>query len=121
MKIYSSQEGRCQKTAAAFCKGLLELEGDLTPIMVSLVRKDEVAQELLEFNKTQESDMIHVLKTRLSQQMNSNEVLYDAVRDIIGEEAMDANMRKILRDIGRPYTLMKKVKREYLTNNLPCF
>ena len=32
------------KTAAAFAKGLLELEGDLTPIIVSLVR---VERELL--------------------------------------------------------------------------
>ena len=29
------------KTAAAFAKGLLELEGDLMPIMYSLVHKDK--------------------------------------------------------------------------------
>jgi Histidine phosphatase superfamily (branch 2) len=34
----SSDEGRVMKTAAAFAKGLLELEGDLTPIIVSLVK-----------------------------------------------------------------------------------
>ncbi|CAN0481039.1 unnamed protein product, partial [Scytosiphon promiscuus] len=28
------------KTAAAFAKGFLELEGDLTPILVSLVSKE---------------------------------------------------------------------------------
>ena len=108
LKIYSSQEGRCQKTAAAFCKGLLELEGDLRPILVSMVRKDEVSQELLEFNKTQESMTIHDLKDRLPSLMNSNESLYDSVAKIIGEEKMDASMRKILKEIGKPLLLLKR-------------
>ncbi len=30
------------KTAAAFAKGFLELEGELPPILVSLVRKEKV-------------------------------------------------------------------------------
>ena len=47
-KIYSSLEGRCQTTAAAFTKGFLDLEGDLTPILVSLVCYDEFAKELLD-------------------------------------------------------------------------
>nr|CCA18114.1 PREDICTED: inositol hexakisphosphate and diphosphoinositolpentakisphosphate kinase 2like isoform 4 putative [Albugo laibachii Nc14] len=37
LKIFTSDEGRVQMTAAAFAKGFLELEGDLTPILVSLV------------------------------------------------------------------------------------
>eukprot|EP00899_Mesostigma_viride_P005502 jgi/Mesvir1/14953/Mv14625-RA.1 len=40
LKIYSSDEGRVQMSAAAFTKGLLDLEGPLTPILVSLVSKD---------------------------------------------------------------------------------
>jgi inositol hexakisphosphate/diphosphoinositol-pentakisphosphate kinase len=41
LKIYSSDEGRVQSSAAAFTKGLLDLEGEsLTPILVSLVQKD---------------------------------------------------------------------------------
>ncbi|RID42070.1 hypothetical protein BRARA_J01986 [Brassica rapa] len=40
LKIYSSDEGRVQMSAAAFAKGLLDLEGQLTPILVSLVSKD---------------------------------------------------------------------------------
>lgn len=34
LKIYASDEGRVQMTAAAFAKGLLALEGQLTPILV---------------------------------------------------------------------------------------
>ena len=46
LKIYSSDEGRVQTSAAAFAKGLLDLEtsgtdsASLVPILVSLVRKD---------------------------------------------------------------------------------
>ncbi|XP_042459231.1 inositol hexakisphosphate and diphosphoinositol-pentakisphosphate kinase VIP2-like [Zingiber officinale] len=40
LKIYSSDEGRVQMSAAAFAKGLLDLEGQLTPILVSLVSKE---------------------------------------------------------------------------------
>ena len=41
LKIYSSDEGRVQTSAAAFTQGLLDLEGSsLTPILVSLVKKD---------------------------------------------------------------------------------
>ena len=41
LKIYSSDEGRVQMSAAAFVQGLLDLEGSsLTPILVSLVKKD---------------------------------------------------------------------------------
>lgn len=38
LKIYSSDEGRVQMTAAAFVKGFLDLEGELTPILASLVK-----------------------------------------------------------------------------------
>ena len=37
LKIYSSDEGRVQMTAAAFAKAFLDLDGDITPILASLV------------------------------------------------------------------------------------
>eukprot|EP00968_Pinguiococcus_pyrenoidosus_P017139 scaffold1667_cov258-Pinguiococcus_pyrenoidosus.AAC.13 len=46
MKIRSSDEGRVMKTAAAFAQGMLELEGDLTPILASLVKVE--GQNLLD-------------------------------------------------------------------------
>lgn len=36
------------KTAAAFAKGLLELEGELTPILVSLVSKENRSVTMLD-------------------------------------------------------------------------
>lgn len=40
LKCYSSEEGRCMKSAAAFLQGLLQLDGNLIPIVTSMVRKD---------------------------------------------------------------------------------
>jgi len=44
LKTYSSDESRCLKTAAAFLKGYLDLEGDLAPIINSMVQRDKKAQ-----------------------------------------------------------------------------
>ena len=60
LKIYSSDEGRVQITAAAFAKGLLDLEtsnNQLTPILASLVNKDA---KLLDFVTHEvEEDILH--------------------------------------------------------------
>jgi inositol-hexakisphosphate/diphosphoinositol-pentakisphosphate 1-kinase len=67
LKIYSSDEGRVQSSAAAFTKGLLDLEGSaLTPILVSLVKKD--AGMLDAFGKGASAD-INAAKQELYAQM----------------------------------------------------
>ena len=48
LKIKTSDEGRVMKTAAAFSKGMLELEGDLPPILVSLVHKEKSSIHMLD-------------------------------------------------------------------------
>ena len=48
LKIKASDEGRVMKTAAAFAKGLLELEGQLTPILASLVTVEEKSRRMLD-------------------------------------------------------------------------
>lgn len=50
LKCYSSDEGRCLKTAAAFLHGLLALDGNLIPIISSMVRKDEPVLSTYLFN-----------------------------------------------------------------------
>ena len=46
LKIYSSDEGRVQSSAAAFTQGLLDLEGDsLTPILVRQVHSHKMPAE----------------------------------------------------------------------------
>ncbi|KAK3263475.1 hypothetical protein CYMTET_27718 [Cymbomonas tetramitiformis] len=70
LKIYSSDEGRVQMTAAAFVKGLLDLEGtSLAPILVSLVKKD--ASMLDAFGKGASED-ISAAKHILYMLLNSN-------------------------------------------------
>lgn len=67
LKIYSSDEGRVQTSAAAFTQGLLDLEGtSLTPILVSLVKKD--AGMLDAFGKGASED-IQLAKSELYSQM----------------------------------------------------
>jgi len=48
LKIRTSDEGRVMKTAASFTKGMLQLEGSLTPILVSLVRKEKGSLHMLD-------------------------------------------------------------------------
>ena len=48
LKIYSSDEGRVQMTAAAFTKGFLDLEGRLPPILASLVSKNTSITKMLD-------------------------------------------------------------------------
>ena len=61
LKIKASDEGRVMKTAAAFTKGLLELEGQLTPILVSLVTVEERDKQMLDKggNCVIKADMAH--------------------------------------------------------------
>lgn len=68
LKIYSSDEGRVQMSAAAFAKGLLDLEGQLTPILVSLVSKDSSMLDGLEDASTEMNEA----KARLHEIIISN-------------------------------------------------
>ena len=52
-------------TAAAFAKGLLQLDGEITPILVSLVRKDRAVNMLLDETRAARDDMDRV-KQRIS-------------------------------------------------------
>ncbi|XP_072290761.1 inositol hexakisphosphate and diphosphoinositol-pentakisphosphate kinase 1-like isoform X4 [Eucyclogobius newberryi] len=62
LKIYASDEGRVQMTAAAFAKGLLALEGELTPILVQMVKSANM-NGLLDSDCL--SDSQNRIKTRL--------------------------------------------------------
>ncbi|RLN94184.1 hypothetical protein BBJ28_00017518 [Nothophytophthora sp. Chile5] len=89
LKIYTSDEGRVQKTAASFAKGLLELEGDLIPILVGLVLKSKDADSMLDQSGSSAQEIIMRVKQRLhkiihrgdhcSQLMDSNSRLIRSV------------------------------------------
>ncbi|CAH0474219.1 unnamed protein product [Peronospora belbahrii] len=65
LKIYTSDEGRVQKTAASFAKGLLELEGDIIPILVGLVLKSKDADSMLDQSGSSAQEIIMRVKQRL--------------------------------------------------------
>ena len=63
LKCYTSDEGRCQKTAAAFCKGLLQIEGALAPILAIMIRNDKDSKKMLDDRGGQES--LNEIKSKL--------------------------------------------------------
>ncbi|XP_058736300.1 inositol hexakisphosphate and diphosphoinositol-pentakisphosphate kinase VIP2-like isoform X5 [Vicia villosa] len=77
LKIYSSDEGRVQMSAAAFAKGLLDLEGQLTPILVSLVSKDSSMLDGLD----NASIEMEEAKARL------NEIITSSLKTVHGDES----------------------------------
>ncbi|XP_071447209.1 platelet binding protein GspB isoform X4 [Hetaerina americana] len=70
LKIYASDEGRVQMTAAAFAKGLLALEGELTPILVQMV-KSANTNGLLD-NDCDSSKYQNMAKARLHELMQQD-------------------------------------------------
>ncbi|PFX21183.1 Inositol hexakisphosphate and diphosphoinositol-pentakisphosphate kinase 2 [Stylophora pistillata] len=72
LKIYASDEGRVQMTAAAFAKGFLALEGELTPVLVHLVRSDKNTTEMLDTSSAA-TKILGKVKHRLHDMLHSNE------------------------------------------------
>uniref|UniRef100_A0A3B3DJC8 Inositol hexakisphosphate and diphosphoinositol-pentakisphosphate kinase n=1 Tax=Oryzias melastigma TaxID=30732 RepID=A0A3B3DJC8_ORYME len=71
LKIYASDEGRVQMTAAAFAKGLLALEGELTPILVQMVKSANM-NGLLDNDSDSLSSCQHRVKARLHEILQSD-------------------------------------------------
>ncbi|XP_070689944.1 inositol hexakisphosphate and diphosphoinositol-pentakisphosphate kinase 2 isoform X3 [Pempheris klunzingeri] len=78
LKIYASDEGRVQMTAAAFAKGLLALEGELTPILVQMVKSANM-NGLLDNDSDSLSSCQHRVKARLHEILQKD-------RDFIEED-----------------------------------
>ncbi|XP_061533834.1 inositol hexakisphosphate and diphosphoinositol-pentakisphosphate kinase 1 isoform X3 [Phycodurus eques] len=72
LKIYASDEGRVQMTAAAFAKGLLALEGELTPILVQMVKSANM-NGLLDSDSDSLTDCQQKVKARLHEIMQKDE------------------------------------------------
>ncbi|XP_059371197.1 inositol hexakisphosphate and diphosphoinositol-pentakisphosphate kinase 2-like isoform X2 [Carassius carassius] len=73
LKIYASDEGRVQMTAAAFAKGLLALEGELTPILVQMVKSANM-NGLLDNDIESLSGCQQRVKARLHEIMQKDEI-----------------------------------------------
>lgn len=87
LKIKTSDEGRVMKTAAAFAKGLLELEGDLPPILISLVHKEKSSMHMLDPSGNKEVKLeLDECKARITENLQ---------RDINVSEAKEAELEKL--------------------------
>lgn len=106
LKIKTSDEGRVMKTAAAFAKGLLELEGDLPPILVSLVHKEKGSMHMLDpsGNKEVEAEL-DVCKEKITKMMQRDIDVASAseeeLEQLVGPKEL-SSLREALRDVGNP-------------------
>ncbi|XP_037077172.1 inositol hexakisphosphate and diphosphoinositol-pentakisphosphate kinase 2-like [Pollicipes pollicipes] len=82
LKIYASDEGRVQMTAAAFAKGLLALEGELTPILVQMVKSADT-NGLLD-NDSDSRNLLNMVK-------NSIHDLFQQDRDFTAADIQQLN------------------------------
>ena len=112
-KIKASDEGRVMKTAAAFTKGLLELEGQLTPILASLVTIEEKNRTMLDssenFEMKQEMDRC---KEHLNKLQEDREITDELIDRIAPEcsTVMRAQFKKLenpLKTLRRMYELLE--------------
>eukprot|EP00826_Nyctotherus_ovalis_P005232 TRINITY_DN11173_c0_g1_i2.p1 TRINITY_DN11173_c0_g1~~TRINITY_DN11173_c0_g1_i2.p1 ORF type:complete len:366 (+),score=99.00 TRINITY_DN11173_c0_g1_i2:1832-2929(+) len=107
LKCYSSDEGRCMMTAASFLKGLLDLEGELPPILNSMVISNSESQELLDHSEEGSSEL-KTVKHQLNILLNSDGQLSDIYKKLVGE-APTEYVAKCIDAIGNPLKLLAKV------------
>ncbi|EDQ88512.1 uncharacterized protein MONBRDRAFT_37460 [Monosiga brevicollis MX1] len=108
LKLYSSDEGRVQMTAAAFAKGLLQLDGEITPILVSLVRKDNAVNALLDDTKPARAQMDEV-KKKVHGTLLADQSWPEVAAKIAPLSAMSYSQRKALRKLDNPHKAMTRL------------
>jgi inositol hexakisphosphate/diphosphoinositol-pentakisphosphate kinase len=106
LKIYASDEGRVQMTAAAFAKGFLALEGELTPILFQMV-KSANTNGLLD-NDCESSKCQKLVKERLHDIMQKNRDLTPEDMSILNPTNSPA-IAGACKFIGNPYQACEKV------------
>ena len=106
LKIKTSDEGRVMKTAAAFAKGLLELEGEIPPILVSLVHKEKNSHHMLdpsgntEVKKELEACKIEVNK-QLQKDFDFDKANPEMIEAVVGPSIL-TSLHKALESVGNP-------------------
>lgn len=106
LKIYASDEGRVQMTAAAFAKGFLALEGELTPILFQMV-KSANTNGLLD-NDCESSKCQKIVKERLHNIMQKNQDLSAEDIQILNPTGAPS-IESACKFIENPYQACEKV------------
>ncbi|CAM9409508.1 unnamed protein product, partial [Laminaria digitata] len=113
LKIKTSDEGRVMKTAAAFAKGFLELEGELTPILVSLVSKESSKNNSVMMldpsgNKDITKDMEH--SKEFLQRVMAKDAYFtpELIKSIV--PTGQASVRRALRSVSNPVAKLRHLR-----------
>ncbi|KAL2088310.1 hypothetical protein ACEWY4_015209 [Coilia grayii] len=107
LKIYASDEGRVQMTAAAFAKGLLALEGELTPILVQMVKSANM-NGLLDNDIDSLSSCQHRVKGRLHEIMQKDQDFTDEEYDKLAPTG-SCSLINSMKAVGNPVSTCDKV------------
>ncbi|XP_041693759.1 inositol hexakisphosphate and diphosphoinositol-pentakisphosphate kinase 1 isoform X3 [Coregonus clupeaformis] len=114
LKIYASDEGRVQMTAAAFAKGLLALEGELTPILVQMVKSANM-NGMLDSDSESLTDCQQRVKARLHEIMQKDQDFTEADYEKLaptGSPSLVNSMKIIgnpVRTCDQVYTLIQSL------------
>ncbi|KRW98688.1 hypothetical protein PPERSA_00276 [Pseudocohnilembus persalinus] len=98
LKTFTSDEGRCQKTAGFFLQGLLDQDGDVTSTMATLLTRNQTAQELLDIDEDPEQNY----QNQISELLNSTQDLTTKFQEMYKGEKLSNQMLQIMREIGNP-------------------
>jgi len=106
LKIKTSDEGRVMKTAAAFAKGMLELEGDIPPILVSLVHKEQDSRHMLDpsGNKEVKKDLDkckEMINSNMQKDVDYDKMTKEECERLVGPERL-TSLHRALKEIGNP-------------------
>ncbi|XP_051972228.1 inositol hexakisphosphate and diphosphoinositol-pentakisphosphate kinase 2 isoform X2 [Xyrauchen texanus] len=116
LKIYASDEGRVQMTAAAFAKGLLALEGELTPILVQMVKSANM-NGLLDSDSDSLSSCQQKVKTRLHEILQKDREFFPDDFEKLAPTS-STSLVKSMQMIKNPVRMCDKVYS--LIQNLTC-
>lgn len=110
LKIKASDEGRVMKTAAAFAKGLLELEGSsLTPVMASLVTVQEKNNQMLDhYDNAEIKTDVDRCKAHVKQTLQMDREFTPEMLDEI-TPLNSVEFRERLLKLGNPYKTLKRM------------
>jgi len=113
LKIKTSDEGRVMKTAASFAKGMLELEGDIPPILVSLVHKEKDSIHMLDPSGNKEvKQELNRCKERINEALQADfdvdSCPVEQREKCVGPRSL-FSIHKALRSVGNPRKTLKLI------------
>jgi inositol-hexakisphosphate/diphosphoinositol-pentakisphosphate 1-kinase len=113
LKIKTSDEGRVMKTAAAFAKGMLELEGEIPPILVSLVHKEKGSMHMLDPSGDKEvklelDECKEKITANLQKDIDYRETTEEDREKMVGPASL-VSLNDALAEVGNPRKALMEI------------